>query len=291
MKFVLITSFLLCFSFSGNAQETVTEVSNSGTSLVLLDSTRIEAVQQKAVQKFPEQGYFWLQRNIQQPAVINKNKIVERTQPEQWVLYLFFGVVLYYTMIRNGFAKSLQVIFQAYWNDRAITQFTRDDNFFKMRNAVMYFLLFCVVFSFLIFQMAAYFELAIEHQTFQNYLLLVVSVGAFYLLKYFGLKLSGLVFNAQRLVSGYLSIISVSNVVWVVLMIPMLILMHFLRDGLQVFLVYIVLASFVFNTFYKYLRSGTFILNNFQFPKFYLFLYLCTLEIMPLLLIYKMFLA
>ncbi|MFN5705738.1 MAG: DUF4271 domain-containing protein [bacterium] len=50
-----------------------------------------------------------------------------------------------------------------------------------------------------------------------------------------------------------------------------------------------ILISFTFNTVYKYLRTGSFLKNNFQFPIFYLFLYLCAFEIMPLLIIYKVF--
>ena len=51
--------------------------------------------------------------------------------------------------------------------------------------------------------------------------------------------------------------------------------------------IYLMIFLWVLNAIYKYLRSGAYVSSNFRFPKFYLFIYLCTLELMPLLLIYK----
>jgi hypothetical protein len=131
----------------------------------------------------------------------------------------------------------------------------------------------------------------ITYKGMEEYVIICLFTGTFYLLKFLLMKISGFIFSIQKLISGYLSILSISNFVYAIIVMPMLIFYQFITSSYQPYLLGLILILFCFNTIYKYLRTGSFILNNFQFPKFYLFLYLCTLEIMPLLIIYKVFIA
>lgn len=222
---------------------------------------------------------------------VNRNQIKLRKNPDHWIIYVFLFITLIYVVIRNAYSKTLSVVFQAYWNDRAISQFTRDDNFFKLRNTVLYFILFATVYGLLIKVFLNSLDVQLRSSAYDEYVFITLFVMAFYAAKFLLMKLSGYVFSIQKLMSGYLSVISISNFIYAIFLIPMLILHYYLADNYAVWVFYLIMISFCFNTVYKYLRTANFIINNFQFPKFYLFLYLCTLEIMPLLIIYKVFLA
>lgn len=222
---------------------------------------------------------------------VNRNNIKVRKPNNHWVVGIFLSIILLYAIIRNVYDKTLVVIFQAYWNDRAINQFTRDDNFLKLRNTLLYFILFTSVYGLLLKYIFNYFNVKFNYEGLEEYLFICVFIGSFYLLKFLLMKIAGFVFSIQKLISGYLSILSISNFVYSIIIIPLLLFYQFVPPIFQSYLLGLILILFCFNTIYKYLRTGSFIINNFQFPKFYLFLYLCTLEIMPLLIIYKVFIA
>ena len=208
---------------------------------------------------------------------INRNQIKLRKSPEQWIVYVFILISLLYVTIRNMYSKTLPVVFQAYWNDRAISQFTRDDNFFKPRSLVLYFLLFVSVYGLFIKLILNNFELHIANNSLKEYMSISLYVMVYYIAKFVLMKLSGYVFSIQKVISGYMSVVSISNFIYAIFLTPMLLLYYYLPEKFANGAFYIIMIAFFFNTVYKYLRTASFILNNFQFPKFYLFLYLCTL--------------
>ncbi len=263
---------------------------------VLIDSSSI--VQTDTIYKLVMSRYHMGSYNFtdstQRPDArkyVNRNLIKVRKTEGHWMIFTLLSIILLYTIIRNVYDKTLVVIFQAYWNDRAINQFTRDDNFLKLRNTLLYFILFTTVYGLLLKFIFNFFEVNISYKGIEEYMIICLFTGTFYLAKFLLMKISGFIFSIQKLISGYLSILSISNFVYAIIVMPMLIFYQFIPSSYQPYLLGLILILFCFNTIYKYLRTGSFILNNFQFPKFYLFLYLCTLEIMPLLIIYKVFIA
>lgn len=264
--------------------------------LVLIDSSLLsnpDTFRKIVLKRYPTGTYNYTDSTITLDTrkYVNRNAIKLRKSPDQWVVFVFLSIVLLYTIIKNIYNKTLAIIFQAYWNDRAISQFTRDDNFFKLRNSIVYFLLFAMVYGLFIKYLLNNFGLQLSANEFDEYVFISIAAMVFYLAKFIVMKLAGYVFSIQKLMSGYLSIISISNFIYSIVIIPFLVLYYYIPSVYAPFVFYLMLILFFFNTIYKYLRTGSFILNNFQFPKFYLFLYLCSLEIMPLLIIYKVFLA
>ncbi len=267
---------------------------NDSICYAIIDSSRIvrsTAIEDSVMSKYVSDSYNWKEPRIIKADATHFYKIKIRKQPSIWIFYVLLLIVIYFTFIRNVFYKSLPVIFQAYWNDRSINQFTRDDNFFKSRNSIFYFILFSMVYATIAYFIIDYFGYSMPRKGLELYYLIITVLTIFYTAKYLLMKLIGYIFSVQRLISGYLAIISVSNLVYAVLSIPLLIFFNYVNSEYKIYVLSIILIAFIFNTVYKYLRTGAFLKNNFQFPIFYLFLYLCAFEIMPLLIIYKVFVA
>lgn len=263
---------------------------------VVVDSSQIvqtDTIKKIVLSKYQDMKFNFMDSTIKLDTrkYVNRNLIKLRKTDNHWIIFIFLFIILLYTIIRNVYDKTLAVIFQAYWNDRAIGQFTRDDNFLKLRNTLLYFVLFTTVYGLLLKYIFNYFNITFQYKGLDEYLIICAFTGAFYLSKFILMKLSGFVFSIQKLISGYLSVLSISNFVYSIIIIPFLLFYQFVSSLFQPYLLGLMLILFCFNTIYKYLRTGSFIINNFQFPKFYLFLYLCTLELMPLLIIYKVFIA
>lgn len=304
MKRILLFVLCILFFLQVKSQDSAIKINynyfeSSDTDtlyLVKIDSALIvktDTIQKLVLGRYKSESYNFLEQNnsLVGKKFVNKNAIKLRKTQEQWLVYLFLGIVFLYALIRNIYFKTLNVIFQAYWNDRAINQFTRDDNFFKLRSSILYFVMFAMVYGILFKIILNYYGIRLRPNDYEEYLFICSFAAIFYFSKFILMKLSGYIFSIPKLMSGYLSIISISNFVYSIIAIPFIILYHYLDGTWASSVLYFTLILFIFNTVYKYLRTGTFIINNFQFPKFYLFLYLCSLEIMPLLIIYKMFLA
>lgn len=267
---------------------------NDSISYVIIDSSRIHKsnlIEELVMSRYVSESYNWREPRVVKAESGHFSKIKHRKQPSIWIFYILLLIVIYFAFIRNVFHKSFPVILQAYWNDRSINQFTRDDNFFKGRNSIFYFVLFSMVFATLVYFIIDHFAYTMPKRGLELYYLIITVLVIFYTAKYLLMKLIGYIFSVQRLISGYLAIISVSNLAFTVIIIPFLVFFHYINYEYKTYLLAVIMIMFVFNTVYKYLRTGSFLRNNFQFPIFYLFLYLCAFEIMPLLIIYKVFIA
>ncbi len=220
---------------------------------------------------------------------LDDRHIILRPGSRDWLSYLLLALLVYFVLLRIQLARNIPVILQAYWNDRVINQFSREDNFFKMRSAALLFLLFCGIAALLLFNLSEFYHWSLSYDESDRYGFILLFLLVFYLSKYILLKVMGYLFDVQKIISGYLAIVSVANIVYALAIFPLLIFYQYLPGSWKLYMLLLILLLFVFNTFYKYIRAGVFAVSNFTFPKFYLFLYFCTLEFMPLIIIVKIF--
>ena len=146
--------------------------------------------------------------------------------------------------------------------------------------------IFYIIFPIFIFQCLNLFK-------YQNTALTPVYLSLIFggtLLYFFGKKVIyltlGLMFETQNETREYLFSYDNFNRSLSLIFLPVVILIQFAPLKTPVFIAILgLIILFLFNIIL--LRRGAIILLKKQFSLFYLFLYLCTLEILPLLLIYK----
>jgi hypothetical protein len=224
---------------------------------------------------------------IKQIHFSDTNNYITRKGSKDWLSFLLIGIVMLFAFVNTGHGKIIVSLFQAYWSNRLISQFNRDDNFFKLRTSVFFLLIFLFVLSLLIFNASPFYAPTIKFKGIALYIRIFFLVTSYYLLKYLLLKAAANLFAIKKIIAAHLSIMAISNFVYVVAILPILLFYQFLPEIAHQQLILLMIFLWVLNAIYKYLRSGAYVSSNFRFPKFYLFIYLCTLELMPLLLIYK----
>ncbi len=217
----------------------------------------------------------------------DQNKYISRRVSKDWLSILLVGIIILLAYLNTGHGKVILALFQAYWSNRMVSQFAREDNFFKIRTATLFLLIYLFVISLLIYNSIPFLAPVFSYKGFALYGRIFILVTGYYLLKYILMKFSAYLFAIPKLIAAYLSIIAISNFVYVLVILPILLFYQFLPEESHQNLIYLLLFLWVFNAIYKYFRSGAYVSSNFRFPKFYLFIYLCTLELMPLLVIYK----
>lgn len=218
----------------------------------------------------------------------NYNQMIIRKNRNHWLTYLLLVILIYFVMIRNRFSKNLNGMFDSYVNNRSIVQFVRDESFFKLRSSALLIILFIMIFALVLYFLNFYFNWTDMLLGFKGYLLFCLLIIFYYGIKFTLLRIVGYIFQCEKVISGHITIISISNIIYAIIALPILITLAFIPPVFAFYLSSLLALAWVINIIIKYLRSFFFVNSNFHFHKFYLFVYLCTLEIAPLLIFMKL---
>jgi hypothetical protein len=108
-----------------------------------------------------------------------------------------------------------------------------------------------------------------------------------YSVKYLVISFTGWVFNAKEAATEYRFVVFLVNKLLGILVIPLLFLIAYSGDRVKSISITIVLCLVVFSLAIRYIVSLARIRKNLSVTAFHFFVYLCALEIIPLLVIYK----
>lgn len=210
-----------------------------------------------------------------------------RQTRDQWVIAMIIGLLLYTAILNIVMNKDIKNVFLSFYSKRAMIQASKDDVQINFWAFVGLFLLFGMTFGLFLYQLAGYKSIYYSISGFRLFGTLVLIILLLFAGKFLVLKFLGFVFDIQKLVTEYVSVLYLTyfNIAFVFL--PVTVCFSLLAAQfipvLLIIAVILVLAIFT----WLYLRSSVSIISNFRFHKFYLIIYLCALEICPILILVK----
>jgi hypothetical protein len=202
------------------------------------------------------------------------------------LFYLMSGVVLCLAFVRAIFPRYFRNLFVLFFQTSLRQKQTREqllqDNLASLMINLMY------VISF-----GLYIALLIQYRHWSNASFWLLALGSalvlifVYLGKYLFLLFTGWVFNTKEAAGTYTFIVFMINKVMGVALIPFLLILSF--SSSPVIEVAITVSLFLIGALflYRYLLSFAAIRNKLKVNALHFFLYLCAVEILPLVLIYK----
>ncbi|MFO8066038.1 MAG: DUF4271 domain-containing protein [Bacteroidales bacterium] len=200
------------------------------------------------------------------------------------ILILSAALVGFARHIRpNGLKRTLNALF----NNRNFFVLTKDHNVYGewFSNLLIFNFFICV--AMLFYQSIIIFGIIDIKTTFRDinfFLLILTFIIAFYLIKYAGLKILAYVFKTYNATNNYFVNLLVFNHMIGILLLPFLLYnMFYMNYYVQIFIWII----FILANVYKVFRSIILGHSISHFSMYYLFLYLCAVEIVPVLLIIK----
>ena len=205
------------------------------------------------------------------------------------LFYILCGTLFFLGILRVGFPKYFQDVFNVFWRSAFRQKQIRD----QLQQAGMTTLLFNIFF---VFSTALFSYLVIEyttHNTTKPWLLFAIcffSISLIYCGKYFTLKLMGWMFGQQMAADSYIFIVFLVNKILSILLIPLMLVLAFAEPVFQqvAFTLSIILLGVLL--IYRFILSFSGLRNELKISWFHLFLYVCGFEIIPVLLIYKLLL-
>lgn len=210
-----------------------------------------------------------------------------RRTGETWVLAVIISLILFFAILKNAFSKELGSIVQAFYNNRALHQINKEDNLFSSWPFLFLYLLFGLTIGMFLYLSGKYFQLEYNYKGFEWFLVLSALVVGLFTLKIIVLKILGFFFGIQKLVKEYVTVLYLSYFNSALIFLPLILAYSLTPNRYAGIFSYIAILCIILIFAIQFIRAGTNVLSNYHFSKFYLFIYLCALEICPVLILIK----
>jgi hypothetical protein len=210
-----------------------------------------------------------------------------RQTRDQWIITIIIGLLLYAALLNIVFNKNIKNVFLSFYSKRALVQASKDDAQINFWAFIGLFLLFGLTFGLFLYQLASYKGIYYSMGGFRLFTSFVLVILLLFAIKFLVLKFVGFIFDIQKQVTEYVSILYLTyfNIAFVFLPVTVCFSLLAVQFIPILLVIAIVLIAIIFT--WLYLRSTVNIISNFRFHKFYLFVYLCALEICPILILIK----
>lgn len=203
-----------------------------------------------------------------------------------WLTAIIFLGLILFASVRYAYAKYMEHLFLSLFNYPTSVRMFHDKNYPVFHGAFRLEAIFYIIISVFIFQALNFLKWENALLTPLNFLIVFGVVVFYFFCKKFVYLMLGSLFESTFETREYLFNVDNFNRSLGLILLPIVILVSFSPSESPVFIVYAgIIVIALFNL--MLLQRGIFILLKKQFSIFYLFLYLCTLEFLPLLLIYK----
>ena len=208
---------------------------------------------------------------------------------EYWMLPVFLIVLAILAFVRVAYTRRLFRLFSSLVRIQILRQVMREELVFSHRVSVLLFINFALVSSLILFCAAKYYGWSIGHLSgWQLYVAIVCAVLGIYLLKLIGNSILRKILRDPGLIKEYLFEVFLVNKALSVILLPIAIAVAFSNIGkLNILLT---VAGIIFLVFIVFrLIQGLIISLSYPISRVYIILYLCTLEILPFLIVWNLF--
>jgi hypothetical protein len=201
---------------------------------------------------------------------------------------LFFALFLFLAVNVTLFRGFLQKTYRSFFNDNMLSQVHREQGAIVQLPYLALYLFALVNFALSIFLLTRFFEIEILGESvWYQYGVILLGVLAVFIGKHLLLKILGWVFPIGKVLRVYSFSIVVFSIVLGLALFPLNLLFGYGPDGLQGFWVYSILGVvgivYAFRTVRGVFTAGSYLAMH----KFHFLLYICTVEIAPLMLLIK----
>lgn len=203
-----------------------------------------------------------------------------------WITGLFILVFVLLAFVRSNFNRRFKNLLNSFFSRRLENQFLKEGNIFKERLVFPLMTIFLLVISLFAYQSLEFFNIEIERYTeLHSFLFIFASIAVIILGRAILRFFLGTVFRTLHKTYEQMVNIFIYDVFNSILLIPLLLTAAY-NPMKNVFVAGFVLIAIIY--LLRIIRLTIIGAKNTKFSGYYLFLYLCTAEIIPVLVIGKL---
>ncbi len=204
-----------------------------------------------------------------------------------WFLTSILLILFLFGILKIIFFKEISLLLRAFFETRTLLQINKEDNALVSWHFFFLYVLFSLTLGLFISIILYKLKGFAQAKNFDNYLIVSGLVFLFFGLKIFIIRFIGFLFQIQKLIRDYLNLIYLTYFNTLFLLLPITLYLILTKDTNGNLFSNIFLIVFIGIIGLQFIRITFNILLNYRLSKFYLILYLCTLEICPIILFAK----
>jgi len=214
---------------------------------------------------------------------------INRTGNPGWLLAAIILILILIAWLKLFYNKFFDQTLQSLYNYQLSAKVFRDQNIFSRRVATVLNFNFIMTAGLFCFLVSNYYGISIfTGSSFLRYFEFCVLIAVFLLARYIITRLTGMIFNKDHLFKDYIHQILIAYKSLGVYLILIIIGLAYSPAEMKIYLIYAgsILAAIAYLT---RIIKGFQIIFRKDVLLIYLILYLCTLEILPILVVYRYF--
>lgn len=224
-------------------------------------------------------------------AIKNDSQQIHYTEYDFFITGVLLISFTLFVWLYVSHRKRLNQIISGFYINRFANQLTREE--FNLSNRVSVFLsvLFVLTLTLFISEINQYFSLKmLSSNILVSYLTIATFILLIYGVKVFGIRLLGNLFQTTKEGADNILLVFLFGNTLGLFLLPIVISIAFIKQISPFVFIYIGISIIIIFILIRIVRGIIIGLNSPRFSNFYLFLYLCTLEILPFVILAKLFL-
>lgn len=218
--------------------------------------------------------------------VLQDNETTQRIP--KWLIFVLLGILSFMTILLSLYRKTVTNIFQAFFSLGMASNLYREHQSFIKIESFSSYILFALSMGTFCFLLPQFLVDTPPFNSFSGLLLCIVGIAGIYLLKFLLLQLTAFILPYPSEIGFYAFVVSITNKVIGYLLVPALFLLAYLPESIQIYWLYGLLgllgSIYIYRSFRGFVIGG----NTILFHKFHFFVYLCTIEIAPTIILLRM---
>lgn len=216
---------------------------------------------------------------------------IHSTKYDYWVAGILFLSFILFTWLYVSNRKRLNQIVKGFFIPRVANQLKREEFSFTNRVSVFLWILFVLSLTLFFSELLSFFNIPPPSgNRALSYLIIALFITITYLIKVIIIKLFGYIFQANKEASEYILMIYLFGNTLALIILPIVIAIVFVRQISPSIFIYTGIFTMVIFILARIIRGLIIGYSSIRFSLFYLFLYLCALEILPFVIMVKLFL-
>jgi len=206
-----------------------------------------------------------------------------------WLLGIFLFITLLFLWVKIFYKKYFTLLLNSLLSYQLSIKLLREKNIMIKRVSFVLNFIYVIVLSTFILKILELYQLKIfNFNKFETLLMLINIIIIISVARILMLRLVGYIFNSTQIFNEYIHINYIINKNLGLFLFPLLIAQVYIAEKLKVIFIIAGITLILISYIIRFYRGFQIIIKKDIFL-FYLILYLCTLEILPLLLGYKFF--
>lgn len=205
-----------------------------------------------------------------------------------WIAGLLLLSLFVFSWMKILYQKYILQVVAAVVNYQSSVRLLREKNILFKNMAVGLNIVFAINMGLFLFFVMTYFNISqiVSNNNFLSVIIYCIVIATIYIIKTLLCRFIGYLFLAQAEFSEYVHNINLFNKNIGLLLFPIVIMIPYINDSLKPIILYFGIILFLGLFLLRIIRGFQIIIHK-EVSSFYLILYLCTVEILPVLLIVK----